>query len=163
MARDWYCVNTHAGKEDLAVRHIAWQGFQLYLPQYHPKWARKNELRPLFPGYLFVLLDLHADCWVPLRSTTGVKQLMEIEGRPQPMQTSLIDTIRQAIEAEEFVAPVPRLPSAGDKVRIVAGPLAGVTGICTWNSEKRIRWLMETVYDGQLTFTCDRAHAERIE
>src|ERR1051326_1035679 len=61
----WYAVNCLSNREFLAAAHLKNQGFQTFLPcrRQTRRHARKFDtvLRPFFPGYLFVLLDLDRD------------------------------------------------------------------------------------------------------
>ena len=59
---NWYAVQTLPNRENLAVSHLERQGFYVWLPRIKRviRHARQTKCvrRPLFPGYLFIKLDL---------------------------------------------------------------------------------------------------------
>ena len=64
---NWYAVQTLPNRENLAVSHLERQGFDVWLPRIERiiRHARqtKRVWRPLFPGYLFINLDLEKARW----------------------------------------------------------------------------------------------------
>ena len=58
----WYVAQTHPRAEMKASQHLGRQGFEVYLPRYLKKrrHARRTDTiaAPLYPGYLFVAIDL---------------------------------------------------------------------------------------------------------
>lgn len=69
----WYLVNTQTGRERLAMDHLERQDYRVFTP-----WIRKtvrharkiNTVRAaFFPGYAFVNMDTHRQCWRPSDET----------------------------------------------------------------------------------------------
>ena len=55
---------------------------------------------PLFPGYLFVILDLERDRWLSVRSTFGVSRLITTQdGRPIPVPGGIVESLIERSEA----------------------------------------------------------------
>src|SRR5258706_16252721 len=75
----WYAVNCLSNREFLASSQLRNQGFRTFLPRRLTtrRHARKFDtvMRPLFPGYLFVQLDLSRDRWRSINGTLGVVRL----------------------------------------------------------------------------------------
>src|SRR5262245_48891817 len=76
--------------ERRAEIHLNAQGFRPYLPQIQKTVRHARQLRtvhaPLFPRYLFVILDLERDRWLSVRSTIGVSRLFSPQdGLPVPV------------------------------------------------------------------------------
>src|SRR5215471_5201307 len=97
-AARWYVVHTQPNYEGRAEVNLQRQGFATYMPRYQRtrRHARKTEtvLRPLFPRYLFVALDLARDRWRSIQSTFGVSQLVVAGDEPLPVPHAVIDQIR---------------------------------------------------------------------
>jgi len=124
----WYVAQTHSHAESQARAHLERQGFRVYLPQYTKRRRharRTDEIRaPLFPGYLFVCLDLARERWRAIRSTAGVRMLVSAGETPLAVPDGIVDDIRLREDASGLVAirePVPF--TAGDAVEITAGPM----------------------------------------
>ena len=94
----WYVVHAQQRAEERACVHLNRQGFEAYLPRYMAQrsHARRRDwvARALFPGYLFVRLDLERDRWLAVNSTIGVRGLVSAGSRPTAVPTGLIDGIR---------------------------------------------------------------------
>jgi len=76
----WYVAAVQPGREDSAERHLARQGFATFAPRHlrtvrHARRAMTRKV-PLFPGYLFVALDLARDRWRSVNGTFGVRGLV---------------------------------------------------------------------------------------
>jgi transcriptional antiterminator RfaH len=112
------------------MHFLSLAGFTVYLPrlrEYRRSHGRKIEVRPpLFPGYAFIAIELqwHAARWSP-----GVLALIMDGTGPARVADAIIDGIR-ARERGGLVelAPAPGL-RPGDRVRVTAGPLAGLAGL----------------------------------
>mgnify|MGYP001815286577 CR=1 FL=1 len=126
----WAVVNTHAHKERLAIDNLARQGFKTYCPMFakRVRHARKfyDVHRPLFPGYVFVELDLSKDRWRPILSTFGVRQLVRRGETPSLLDAALID----AFKARELGGVITRPNNdlaPGQDVRLSSGYFEGLT------------------------------------
>src|SRR5579859_2346331 len=84
----WFLVHTLPRSEQRARLHMEAQGFRTHLPQISKTVRHARKLRtvrvPLFPRYLFIVLDLGRDRWLSVRSTFGVACLVTCDDRPVP-------------------------------------------------------------------------------
>lgn len=133
MSASWFVVQTQSRAEAKAKRHLNNQGFSVYLPVYRRRvrHSRKNEivLRPLFPGYLFVQLDLDAQRWRSINGTVGVLRLLTDGDVPQQLSKRVIDEIRAREDGAGAVKLLPPLLKPGQAVRLVEGPFTDVSGL----------------------------------
>lgn len=130
----WYVVQTQPNREERAVVHLQRQGFITYLPRYQRmrRHARRAQavVRPLFPRYLFVMLDLARDRWRSIYSTFGVSGLLSAGEAPLAVPTGLIDEIR-AREGQEGIVRLglPAGVGVGSRVKLIDGIFADAEGI----------------------------------
>lgn len=130
----WYVVQTQPNREDRAVVHLQRQGFVTYLPRYQRtrRHARRAEtvLRPLFPRYLFVALDLARDRWRSVYSTFGVSRLLSAGEAPLAVPPGLIDEIR-ARESQEGIVRLglPAGVGVGSHIRLIDGIFTDAEGV----------------------------------
>lgn len=130
----WFVVHTQPAAEQRAAANLARQGYSAYLPLYRRRVSHARRvafvLRPLFPRYIFVNLDLARDRWRPILSTFGVSGLVRIGETPQAVPAGIVEELRaqeQACRFDETQAPARRL-GVGAAVRILAGPFADLVG-----------------------------------
>ncbi len=139
----WYVAQTHVRAELRALTHLTRQGFATYMPQYlkRRRHARRSETvrRPLFPGYLFVLMDIESIRWRAIRSTVGISNLICNGERPLAVPQGVVEEIR-AREDESGVVTVNEPPpfEKGETVRISHGAIRDQVGLfeCVTDRER---------------------------
>jgi len=128
----WYVVQTKPRQEQVALTNLLRQHYQGFLPRIGvPKRRRgrwQEVIEPLFPGYLFASLDLRHEDAAPIRSTRGVVGLVRFGGGPRPVPAQVVERLQLA-EGGDGVIRREQAFNEGDRIEIVAGPLAGLRGI----------------------------------
>src|SRR5262249_24303124 len=102
----WFLAHTLPKSEWKAELHLGVQGFRTYLPQIRKTIRHARQLKtvraPLFPRYLFVILDLERDRWLSVRSTVGVSSLFSSrdgrDGRPVPVPIRIVESLIERSE-----------------------------------------------------------------
>jgi len=115
-----------------AVTHLGRQGFRSFLPRYTKTVRHARKYRtlqaPLFPRYLFVVLNLERDRWRSVNGTTGIASLFMAHDRPVPVPDGLVETLIEAAESSGKLRFAEALVP-GQKIRLVAGPFAQAVGL----------------------------------
>lgn len=144
----WYAVHTRPHCERRVCVQLDGQGFRSFLPLRLKSWrhARRFETRlaPVFPRYLFVLLDLDRDRWRSVNGTHGVHQLvMGGEERPAPVPVGVVESLQAMTDARGCLLHEGRL-RVGERVRVLAGPLVDQVGeLIQLDGAGRVRVLLE--------------------
>jgi transcriptional antiterminator RfaH len=143
----WYAVYAHPYWESTAQFRLRAQNFRTFLPLHSKtvRHARKRRtvLAPLFPRYLFVVLDLKRHRWRVVNSTRGVASLVMREGLPAPVRSGVVESILASSTPEGEVLFCPQI-GLGSRVRLVTGPFAGQLGILRdLGSSGRVRVLID--------------------
>jgi transcriptional antiterminator RfaH len=145
----WYAVHTKGRQESVAEENLSRQGYVVHLPLLRaPRRSRgrwREAVEPLFPGYLFVELDLALDNPAPIRSTRGVTGLVRFGGHARPMPEGVVEHLVAAAQrADDGAVRCEHLFAAGDRVEIVDGPLAGLRAVFLAPSgDDRVRLLLD--------------------
>lgn len=123
MSAGWYVAQTKPNAERAAVRRLWRQEFTIHLPWLTVRTTRRGQrvdLRePLFPGYLFILLDLELERWKAVNSTRGVQTLLPAADAPRPIPTKKIEELYEG-ERDGLFA-VPPAPIPGTLLRVYRG------------------------------------------
>jgi len=140
-------VRTLAQRERHAVQQLTNQAYRPFLPLHlkNRRHARKVETisAPLFPRYLFVILDLTRDRWRSINGTLGVDRLLTSGGEPQPVPRGVVENLVLAADAEGSVNFNFGLRE-GQSVKVTAGPFANLIGSLEKLDERgRVRVLLE--------------------
>src|ERR1700751_4600812 len=90
----WYLVHTLPNSERRAELHLGAQGLRTHFPTIQKTIRHARQLRtvraPLFPRYVFLILDLGRHRWLSVRSTVGVLSLYTCEDRPVPVPEGIV-------------------------------------------------------------------------
>ena len=146
--RRWYAAQTQPRAELKASMHLHRQGFEVYLPRFlkQRRHARRREIvkTPLFPGYLFIAIDLDAQRWLSIDSTVGVARLVRVGDRPAPIPCRVIEAIKSREDAAGVVVLDRPQFARGDKIRVVEGAFRDSLGLYEGlSSEERVAILLE--------------------
>ena len=141
---EWYVLQTKVKQEEIARQNLLRQSFETFLPivsvrrHRRGRWSVVNE--SLFPGYLFVNLDLELQNTASIRSTRGVVGLVRFGVRQQPFPRHLLQSLMDAQSASTDDAIDPAtIFSSGDAVELIDGPMVGLKGIFkARNSQERV-------------------------
>jgi transcription antitermination factor NusG len=126
----WYALYLRSRHEKAVDVRLREKGIETYLPmveeirQYSDR--KKIVLEPLFRGYLFVRTDLGDK--VPILQTGGVVRFVGIGLKASPIPDKQIGWIRIAGGDPSRIKREPYWV-AGERVRVIAGPFAGIEGL----------------------------------
>jgi transcription antitermination factor NusG len=140
----WHVLYTRHQHEKRVAESLSFKEHEVFLPIYGVTHRRRDRDRqlwlPLFPCYVFICGGM--DRQLQLVSTPGVITILQTSGRPAIVSHEQIDALRRIVESSVRVEPHPYL-ERGDRVRVKAGPLAGVEGILVRKKEcsrSSFRW-----------------------
>ena len=165
----WFAVHSLPRREVGAQQQLENQGFHTFLPRYLKtrRHARKLEtvLAPIFPRYLFVVLDLDRDRWRSVNGTFGVARLVMMGGdRPQPAPRGVVEALVALTDGRDVL----RLDrggrlAVGRKVRILAGPFAERIGLLErLDDNGRVRLLLD-IMGGRIAVTVPSAELVPVD
>jgi transcription antitermination factor NusG len=155
----WYVVMTQPNKEHFAAENLAAQGFRSFVPRQSVtyKHARRvsTRLAPVFPQYLFVILDPDAHRWRAVNGTFGVRRLINDGDRPAPVRAGVVETLAASCDASGVLIFRTSSLKAGDRIKHVSGLFAGLLGTLQGlDASGRVRLLLE-IMSGRVTGTAD--------
>jgi transcription antitermination factor NusG len=133
----WYAAYTCARHEKRVAQQLDEREVENFLPLYRSvrRWKdRRRELQlALFPGYVFVRMDLKDRLRV--LQLPGVVSFVSFGGAPAPLGESEIQGLRSGLTNNGRVESHPYVVE-GRRVRIVDGPFSGVEGFVVRRKDK---------------------------
>ena len=145
----WYAVCCKPRQEAVAEENLLRQGFQVYLPRIRMRQRRRgawiDAVEVLFPRYIFIRIDPQRRSTASVRSTRGAVGMVRFGGQPAVVPDAVMDALRQREDAASGMHEDKRpLFNAGDAVKLVDGPLAGMEAVFTeQDGDKRVIVLLE--------------------
>ena len=143
----WYVARTLPQRELQAAQQLNNQGFRTFVPRYwkNRRHARKVETisAPLFPRYIFVVVDQTRDRWRSINGTIGVDRLLMYGGEPQPVPQGVVERLVAAGDAQGNISFGFNLKK-GQAIKVMAGPFAELVGqLERLDDGGRVRVLLE--------------------
>lgn len=135
--RSWFACYTRSRHEKRVVELLGTRGFDSYLPVVlrESQWADRRKMVewPLFPGYVFARFapqEVYRVLEIP-----GVSAIVRFGSELVRVSEDDLESVRiysQAVVNGHMglvaAEPVPYI-STGDRVKVIEGPFAGMTGI----------------------------------
>ena len=144
---DWFVLRVASNKEDMVrqtlLRKIKIEDFEhlvnrILVPTEKVKTIKggkqKVQLKKLYPGYVFVEMQLEPDGRIPqdvfflIKETTGVGDFIGTAGRPSPMKMHEIEKMLAASKGPEEEPTVKMEFQKGDNIKIKEGPFENMEG-----------------------------------
>jgi transcription antitermination factor NusG len=143
----WFVARVLAHQETRAQLNLHRLGFRSFMPRSRRtvRHARKlrDTLQPLFPGYIFVIIDLSKHRWRSINGTFGVASLIMGAEQPMPVPPYVIEALVASCESRGVVRLEDSL-EIGQKVRILSGPFAEtLCRLAHLDDRGRVRVLLE--------------------
>ena len=146
-SKPWAVVNTQPHRQLIACENLKRQEFLAYCPMVRRQvtHARRSRevLRPLFPGYLFVRIDLNTQIWRPILSTIGVRSLVRFGEQLAFIDNDFIEGLKSR-EIDSAVARPADPYRIGQRLRITHGAFEGlIATIVEMDERDRVTVLMD--------------------
>lgn len=143
----WFAVRTQPSQERRAQAQLQQQQFKTFLPLVEKSVRHARKIRTvkaaLFPGYLFIELDLSRDQWRCINSTYGVSGLIMAGEQPMPVPKGVVETFVNLSSKYGLVDFTPDL-MIGSSVQVVSGPLSGMLGrLASCDNKGRVEVLLQ--------------------
>ena len=132
MTSTWYVLHSKPNKEEFLYDQLQANRIEAFCPhiRVQPVNPRARKIKPYFPGYVFVLLDLEnvkisALGWMP-----GANGLVSFDGHPADVPENLVQAIRRRVnEISDAGGELLESLRPGETVVIQDGPFAGYQAI----------------------------------
>lgn len=139
-SREWFVVYTRARTEKKVYSELCSLGIEAYLPlrkALHQWKDRKKMVEvPLMSSYVFVKLKLNERDHV--YRCNHIVRYITFEGKPVAVPEKQMISLKSLVESDVEIEAVVENIKPGENVKIVYGPLAGITGeFVSLESEKR--------------------------
>lgn len=155
MNLSWYVLHSKPNKEDFLFSQLRNREIEVYYPRLRvePVNPRSRKVRPFFPGYLFVHVDLDQTPISSLTYVPGANRVISFDHEPAIVSDTIMQTIQSNVDrVNQNPDLIYNQLSHGDPVTIQGGPLEGYEAIfdtCLEGSE-RVRLLIKLLRGQQM-------------
>lgn len=127
MSRKWYVVKTEPGLEHLAFQELRRDEFEVFAPRMQtPNKTGGREDIALFPGYLFLKLDLDDTGWPVFRPAHRIRGFIRF-GRDLPtLSDEAVQDLSNRVKAINGEDGLWQRFKLGETVQVISGALEGL-------------------------------------
>ena len=126
----WYALCIQQRQRENCENYLSSHYYKYFSPVLREMhlWSDRTKavLAPLFPGYLFCQFDPHQS--LPVLKAPGVTRIVCSAGKPLEVNATELGHVAQSLRAGTSLDVVNECLS-GQRVKIIAGPLAGIEGV----------------------------------
>jgi len=170
----WYVLHAKPHKERQVADYLRQRRVEVFLPlvRVNPVNPRAARVRPYFPGYLFVKIDLAQAGMAALQWTPGLRGVVQFGGQPSVVPDNFIFALKRRVEQITAAGGLKCAGlESGARVRIVSGPFAGYEAVfdARLSDGERVRVLLELIQQNQpgrlprcLPLELDAGHLEPV-
>lgn len=168
MSGQWYVLRSKPNKEEALWQELLARSYEVFYPQIHvkPVNPRSRKVRPYFPGYLFINIDLPVVGYSALAYIPHSYGLVIFDTEPALVPEELIGALRRHMDAVNAAGRglLDGL-KRGEKVLIQAGPFTGYEAIfdASLAGRERVRVLLKLLNKGQIPVELPSGHIKRIK
>ena len=155
MSIRWYVLRSKPNQEEVLWREVHARGYEVFYPQIRvqPVNPRSRKVRPYFPGYMFVNIDLSAVGFSAFRWMPHSYGLVAFGGEPAYVPENLVSAIRKHVD--EINARGGELPEGiktGETVTVRDGIFTGYEAIFDTHLSgiARVRVLLKVLHNRQV-------------
>ena len=155
MSFYWYALHSKPNKESFLFSQLRHRDIEVYYPRLHvqPVNPRSRKIRPFFPGYLFVHVDLEkvslsALAWIP-----GAQNVVSFDSHPAIVPDEVISGIQKNVKrVNQHTQDQKQSLQSGDPVIITGGPFKGYQAIfdTALEGNQRVRLLIQLLHARQI-------------
>lgn len=172
---EWYAIQTYSGSEKsvktaienlLKETNMMDKMEQIVVPTEdiveYKNNKRKITARSIYPGYVFIKIDLSTELWHMIHSLPRVGRFIGESKKPTPLSQKDIDTILEKINNR--AAPKPKVSFYdGECVRIIDGAFLNFTAIVKeYDMEHRKLKLNVSIFGRDTTIEIPDSQVEKI-
>ena len=103
----WFVARALTHQENRAQFNLHRLGFRNFLPRLRRTVRHSRRLRdtmnPLFPGYIFIIMDLSKHRWRSVNGTFGVASLIMGADQPAPVPPGVVEALVASCESRGVV------------------------------------------------------------
>ncbi|MFH1829303.1 MAG: transcription termination/antitermination NusG family protein [Pseudomonadota bacterium] len=130
---NWYVIQTKPTAEESVKQHLKNANFETFLPKIRTmvrgSKRSSSRIRPLFPAYIFVHIDLKdANLYRMIKYTRGVRKILGDGAMPVPVPDEMIHIIKERTDGQDVIEQRITM-NKGDEVRIRSGVFRDLVGI----------------------------------
>lgn len=161
----WIVARAKPNQDKTAFINLKQQNFEFFHPKFNTISRGQNKfkeiIKPVFPGYIFIAINLEENNWQRINNTRGISSIIMFGNQIPLIRSELIEELKHRFSMNN----TPKLADqfeVGTNAEIINGPFAQLIGkIDDINADQRI-WILLDVLGTQTRVSVNKLDLKNI-
>ena len=144
-SKSWIVARNKPNQDKIALINLERQNFEFFQPTFKTMSRRQNKfkesIKPVFPGYIFIAINLEENNWHKINNTRGISSIIVFGNEIPLIHCELIEALKHRFSLDSIPKEANPL-EVGMNAEIKNGPFAQLAGkIARIDADQRI-WIL---------------------
>ena len=144
-SKSWIVARNKPNQDKIALINLERQNFEFFQPKFKTMSRIRNNfkeiIKPVFPGYIFIAINLEERNWHKINNTRGISSILLFGNEIPLIHYKLIEELKHRISLDNILEPANPF-EVGMNTEITIGPFAQLIGkIDEIDTDQRI-WIL---------------------
>ena len=160
-SKSWIVARSKPNQDKTALINLERQNFEFFQPTFNTTSRKKGKfkeiIKPVFPGYIFISINLGEENWHKINNTRGISSIIVFANKIPLIRCKLIEELkyRFSLDNAQNVADPYKI---GMNAEIANGPFAQLIGkIDKIDTDQRI-WILLDILGNQTRVSINQNH-----
>ena len=158
-SKSWIVVRIKPNQDKIALINLERQNFEFFQPKFKTFSRVRNKfkeiIKPVFPGYIFIAINLEERNWHKINNTRGISSILLFGNEIPLIRCELIKELKNNFSLNNDPKTMDQL-QIGMHAEITKGPFAQIIGeIEEIDTDQRI-WILLDILGTQTRVSIDR-------
>ena len=164
-SESWIVAKTKPNQNKIALINLERQNFEFFQPKLNRISRGQNKfkeiIKPVFPGYIFIAINLEENNWQRINNTRGISSIINFGNQIPLIRSELIEELKHRFSMNNTAKLADQF-EVGTNAEIINGPFTKLIGkIDEINSNQRI-WILLDVLGTQRRVSVNKLQLKKI-
>jgi transcriptional antiterminator RfaH len=130
-SESWIVATTKPNQNKIALINLERQNFEFFQPKFNTISRGQNTfkeiIKPVFPGYIFIAINLEEHNWQRINNTRGISKILAFGNEIPLIRSEFIEALKHSFSIDN-VSKTAETFKVGMNVEIINGPFAQLIG-----------------------------------
>ena len=164
-SKSWIVARNKPNQDKTALINLERQNFEVFQPTFKTISRTRNKfkeiIKPVFPGYIFIAINLEENNWHKINNTRGISSIILFGNEIPLIHSELIEALKHRFVIDNFSKTADTF-KVGMNAEITNGPFAQLIGkIEEINAGQRI-WILLDVLGTQTRVSVNKLNLKKM-
>ena len=144
-SKSWIVARNKPNQDKIALINLERQNFEFFQPTFKTMSRVQNKfkeiIKPVFPGYIFIAINLEGKNWSKINNTRGISSIIAFKNEIPVVSSEIIDELRYRYSLNDDIKITDQF-EVDMNVEIKTGPFAPLIGKIDKIDAKQRIWIL---------------------